>query len=194
MTVITPKTELAAVNIILRNDGEAPVSTLEEEGFSDAADALATLQEVSQAVQEEGWAFNTDFNRRFNPNTSGEVILPQDTLWVRTGAFSQSIRVVERGRRLYDLDRHTTEFLRPVYLDICQALPFEDLPSTTRTYLTVRAARVYQARATGSPQQNSFTAEDEFEARATFTKADYRARPRGFFRNPRNAQFMRRRP
>lgn len=194
MTPITPSTELDAVNVILKNDGEAPVSTLEEGGFSEASDALSTLREVSRYFQEEGWAFNTDYDRRFTPDINGEIILPQDTLWVRPGASTPSHSFVERGRRLYDMERHTSEFLRPVHIDICQAYPFEDLPSSARSLITIRAARVYQARATGSPQQNSFTEADEWRAQATFKKADYRARPRGFLRNPANVRFMRRRP
>lgn len=189
-----PITELDAVNIILRNDGEAPVASLDENGFSEAADAQAALEEVSRTVQDGGWAFNTDFDRKLSPDLNDEIILPADTLWVKPTYTDEAMTIVERGRKLYDLANNTYTFSQPVHLDICQMLDFPDLPSAARYYITIRAARVYQARATGSPTQNSFTEVDEMRAQASLKKADLRARPRGHFRNPAQSRVLIRRP
>lgn len=189
-----PITELDAVNIILRNDGEAPVAALEEAGFDEAADAQAALEEVSRTVQDGGWAFNTDFNRKLSPDLNGDIVLPADTLWVKPTYVDEAMTVVERGRKLYDLVDNTYTFTKAVHLDVCQMLDFADLPSAARYYITIRAARVYQARSTGSGSQNAFTEQDEMRAQAALRKADLRARPRGFFRNPAQSRLLVRRP
>lgn len=191
---LNPMTELEAVNIILENDGEAPVATLEENGFDEAARAQRVLREISRTVQDAGWAFNTDFERKFNTDINDEIVLPANTLWVKPTYVSQSLSLVERNRKLYDLERNSFSFTQPVYLNVCQFLDFVELPSAARYYVTIRAARVFQARGTGSFNQNSFTQTDEAMARASLRKADLRARPRGYFRNPANARLLVRRP
>jgi hypothetical protein len=190
----TPITELAAVNIILQNDGEAPVASLAEAGFEEAADAVAVLEEIARTVQDSGWAFNTDFNRKFTPDVNDEIVLPTDTLWIKPTNTSQSMSLVERARKLYDLLENSYSFTQPVYLDVCQMMDFPDLPSSARYYITIRAARVYQARGTGSGSQNQFTQQDEAMAQSALRKSDLRAKPRGFFRNPANARALQRRP
>jgi hypothetical protein len=190
-----PITLLEAVNIILANDGETGVSALDEDNeFSEAGKAEATLHEISRAVQTGGHGFNTDFERKFTPTVANEIELPASMLSVTPSGISESLYVVERGRKLYDLDANSYTFTQPVYLDVVNFLEWDDLPSAVRYYITVRAARVYQARNTGSPQQNSFTESDEARAEADFKKADRRMRKRGFFRNPRNTYGLRRSP
>jgi hypothetical protein len=192
--ILTPLTELEAVNIILENDGEAPVNALDDSGFSESGKAQRVLREISRKVQNKGWAFNTDYERKFSPNVSDEIELPTNTLKIKPTYLSQELRLVERGRKLYDLDNNTYVFTTSVYLDVVQMLDFEDLPATARDYVTIRAARVYQARVTGSGSQDGFTKDEEFEALSTFKSADRQARPRGFFRNPLNARLNLRRP
>jgi hypothetical protein len=192
--ILTPLTELEAVNIILENDGEAPVNALDDSGFSESGKAQRVLREISRKVQNKGWAFNTDYERKFSPNVSDEIELPTNTLKIKPTYLSQELRLVERGRKLYDLDNNTYVFTTSVYLNVVQMLDFEDLPAPARDYVTIRAARVYQARATGSGSQDGFTKDEEFEALSTFKSADRQARPRGFFRNPLNARLNLRRP
>ena len=192
--ILTPLTELEAVNIILENDGEAPVNALDDSGFSESGKAQRVLREISRKVQNKGWAFNTDYERKFSPDVSDEIVLPTNTLKIKPTYLSQELRLVERGRKLYDLDKNTYVFSTPVYLNVVQMLDFEDLPAPARDYITIRAARVYQARVTGSGSQDGFTKDEEFEALSTFKSADRQARPRGFFRNPINARLNLRRP
>lgn len=192
--VLTPLTELEAVNEILRNDGEAPVASLDESGFSEAADAYSKLTHATRQFQSKGWAFNTDYERQFTPDVSNEIVLPTNTLWVKPTLTSQSLRIIERGRKLYDLLNNTYEFTAPVYLDICQMLEFTEMPAAMRDYVTVVAARKYQAQSTGSGSQDAFSQEDEWRARATMKQADSRARPRGFQRTYQGQRFNTRRP
>lgn len=190
-----PLSLLEAVNIILANDGETGVSALDEDNeFSESGKAEATLHEISRAIQTDGHGFNTDFERKFTPTVGNEIELPASTLSVTPSGISETLEVVERGRKLYNLDTHSYTFTSPVYLDVVSFLAWDDLPSAVRYYVAVRAARVYQARNTGSPQQNSYTESDEMRAEAAFKKSDRRMRKRGFFRNPRNAYGLRRSP
>lgn len=190
-----PLTLLEAVNIVLANDGETGVSALDEDNeFSEAGRAEATLHEVSRTIQTGGHGFNTDFERKFTPTVANEIELPANTLSVVPSGISEHLYVVERGRKLYDLDANSYTFTQPVYLDVVNFLAWDDLPSAVRYYIAVRAARVYQARNTGSPQQNSFTEADEMRAEADFKKADRRMRKRGFFRNCKNTYGLRRSP
>ena len=58
--IITPLTELDAVNEILTSIGSDGVVTLEEiEQNIDASVADKMLKAVSQEIQQEGWDFNT---------------------------------------------------------------------------------------------------------------------------------------
>lgn len=190
-----PITLLEAVNIILRNDGEAPVAALEEgTTFSEAGDAEAVLHEISRTVQTDGHNFNTDLERLLTPDVSNEIVLPASTLSVTPVHTSSGLDVIERGRKLYNRSTNSYTFTAPVYLDIVEFLEWDDLPSAVRYYIAVRAARVYQSRNTGSPQQNSFTEADEMRAEAAFKKADSRMRRRGFLRNPTIVWGLRRRP
>lgn len=191
---LTPLTELEAVNEILRNDGEAPVASLDDSGFSEAADAYTRLTHATREHQTKGWAYNTDYRRQFTPDVSNEITLPTNTLWIKPTYYSQSLSLVERGRKLYDLENNTYEFNTSVYLDICQMLEFEEMPAAMRDYVTIVAARKYQAQSTGSGSQNSFTEEDEIRARARMKQADLRARPRGYQRTYQGQRQNIRRP
>lgn len=192
--VLTPLTELEAVNEILRNDGEAPVAQLDDSGFSEAAQAYTVLRHATREHQVKGWAYNTDYERKFTPDVSNEITLPDNTLRIKPTSESERLSLVERGRKLYDLDGNTYEFTAPVYLDIVQMLSFEEMPAAMRDYVTLVAARRYQASSTGSSLQNSFTQEDEYRARATMQQADYNARPRGFQRTRKGQRLNIRRP
>jgi hypothetical protein len=192
---LAPLTELDAVNMILRNDGEAPVDSLADSGFSEVADAQAVLVNISAEEQTRGWAYNTDYEVRLVPDAiSGHVTLSDDVLWVRPAAWSLGMDVIERGRKLYNLRTNSYVFTEPVTLDICRFYPFDALPAYARVHIAIRAARRYQAQGTGSPRQDSFTLEHELKAEANCLKADQRARRRGNFRRGRGLMAIQRSP
>ena len=51
-------------------------------------------------------------------------------------------------------------------------LPFTDLPESARHYITVRSARVFQARTVGSDALYQFSREDEQDALIGLKKAE----------------------
>ncbi len=161
---LAPLTELEAVNEILATGSESPISTLEENSIIDASLAMNTLRATSVEVQTRGWNYNTDEGLDLAPDQGGEVRLPRNTLKVDTTGASAGLNVVQRGLRLYNKTDKTYEFTAPVTVDITYGLDFEELPSTARVYITIRAARKYQDRYFGDPATHSYSQQDELVA------------------------------
>lgn len=171
-------TKLDAVNSMLFTIGESPVNTLEGGNVVDAVTAEQTLDTVSREVQSEGWAFNTEKHYPLTRQAfSPYVIYVPDTA-LHCDPSDKAANIVVRGNRLYDLDNHTFNFpdTPSIECDIVWLFPFEDLPETARRYITIRAARVFQAGAVGSDTLYSFTERDEYQARARFRKSNSRVR------------------
>jgi hypothetical protein len=172
--VLTPTTELEAVNTILSVIGEAPISSLQAgAAVADAVTAQQTLSEVNRSVQSKGWHFNTDKKITLSPEAfTGEVRVPSNCLRVDTVEDDREVDVVLRGSRLYDRVNHTYSFTRSLMVDMVVLLPFEEIPETARHFITIKAARVFQARAVGAETLFSFSQLDERDALVAFKKAE----------------------
>lgn len=166
--MLTPTTELEAVNRMLRSIQEAPVATLVNSTNVDALDAQATLLETSRAVQSPGFHFNREFNVTLVTDVDGKVPLPTNTMSVDLSEYGG--RMVQRGAYLYDREKHTFIIGAPVKVDITYLLAFDELPEPVRHYITVRAARQFQRQAIGSQTLEAFTQEAEQYARAAFLR------------------------
>lgn len=162
---LTPLTELEAINEILATGSDSPISTLDENTVIDASLAKNTLRATSVEIQSRGWSYNTD-NLDIEPDQDGHVRLPRNTLRLRTVGNSSGISCVQRGERLWNKTDKTYKFDNPVSLEITLGLDFEELPSTARMYITIKAARKYQDRYFGDPASHSYSKEDEMEAHA----------------------------
>ena len=165
----TPTTELQAVNQMLRAIGETPVSSLVDDFGLDVPSASATLSEISNAVQLEGWIFNTEYDYPLPRTTDGAISVPSNALnvdfdWRR----SSGLEPVVRGSRVYDRKNHTYVFDKGLTAKIIFGLPFDELPEAARYYISYRACRKFQDTQTGSSDLHKFTLRDEMTARATF--------------------------
>ena len=165
-TLLTPTTELEAVNVCLANIGESPVSAITGDITVDAALARDLLRQVTREVQTHGFYWNTELNYKLIPNTADNLALPANVLSVDTTGDDKNKDLVARGRILYDRVKHTYTFTEPVYVDIVVALGFEELPEIARRYIAVRAARIYQERVMGNGSISNFNTSDEDMARA----------------------------
>ena len=165
-TLLTPTTELEAVNVCLANIGESPVSAITGNITVDAALARDLLRQVTREGQTHGFYWNTELNYKLIPNTADNLALPANVLSVDTTGDDKNKDLVARGRILYDRVKHTYTFSEPVYVDIVVALSFEELPEIARRYIAVRAARIYQERVMGNSSISSFNTSDEDMARA----------------------------
>jgi len=172
-TTITPTTELEAVNLMLDVIGESPINSLNDSAVVDAVKAKAVLSEVSRAVQQKGWHFNTEKDYELVPTVfDKEIQTPANCLRVDTTGADKAIDVAQRGNRLYDRRNHTFKFDKSLKVDMVIALPFDQLPEAARYYITIRAARVFQARTVGSLDLYKFSVEDEKLALMDLKKAE----------------------
>lgn len=175
-------TRLDAVNSMLFTIGESPVNTLDG-GNVIAVTAEQALDRVSREIQSEGWAFNTEKGFPLTRQSDPEVFYVPDTA-LSCDPSDKDAKIVVRGNRLYDLENHTYTFpdTAQIDCDIIWNLPFDDLPETAKRYITVRAARIFQAGAVGSDTLNAFSDRDEFEAKARFRKANSRVRDKNLLK------------
>jgi len=172
-TVLTPTSELEAVNTILSVIGESPISSLQEgAAVADAVLAQTTLSEVSRQVQTKGWHFNTDKGIKLLPSSEGSIILPGNCLRVDSVADDFGVDVAQRGNRLYNRTTHTYTFDGEIQVDMVVLLPFDELPQAARHYITVKAARVFQSRTVGSDALFQFSSVDERDALLDFKRAE----------------------
>lgn len=165
-TVLTPTSELEAINTILSVIGESPISSLSDiSSVADAVTAQSILSEVSRQVQTKGWHFNTEKNFELSPDAfSKEIVMPSNALRVDPMGDDRETDAVQRGNRLYDRTKHTFQFSKSIKCDIVLLLPFDQLPQAARHYVTIKAARIFQSRTVGSEALYQFTALDEKDA------------------------------
>ena len=177
MVQLLKTTELEAVNTMLSAIGEAPVSSLENTELEDVAVAKNILNETIVDVQTTGYNFNTEYNFKINPDTSGNINVPNNAVYcdVSNRGTTSDKDLVLRGERLYDRENQTFTFTDAVYVDLILILPWDDLPQPARRYCTVKAARRYQNRVFGSDTLNGFTKVDENEALVVMEQADSRS-------------------
>ena len=171
--MLSPTTELEAINTMLSTIGESPVNTVEDTGNVDVVIARQILQTVSREVQARGWHFNTEINYTITPDSDGYLVLPKTVLKVDTVYPDSSKDVVVRGSRLYDREKHTYVFTDAVKVDMTILLTFDELPEVARNYVTIRASRIFQERVVGSDTLHAFNSQDE--ARAMVSLMEYEA-------------------
>ena len=171
--MLSPTTELEAINTMLSTIGESPVNTVEDTGNVDVVIARQILQSVSREVQARGWHFNTEINYTITPDSDGYLVLPKTVLKVDTVYPDSSKDVVVRGSRLYDREKHTYVFTDAVKVDMTILLTFDELPEVARNYVTIRSSRIFQERVVGSDTLHAFNSQDE--ARAMVSLMEYEA-------------------
>ena len=171
--MLSPTTELEAINTMLSTIGESPVNTVEDTGNVDVVIARQILQTVSREVQARGWHFNTEKNYTITPDSEGYLVLPNTVLKADTVYPDSSKDVVVRGSRLYDREKHTYVFTDAVKVDMTILLTFDELPEVARNYATIRASRIFQERVVGSDTLHAFNSQDE--ARAMVSLMEYEA-------------------
>jgi hypothetical protein len=170
----TPLTELDSVNIMLGAIGEAPVSTLNAGDLEEVSIAQSILKDTSHAIQEIGWQFNTERDYPLVPDVNGAITLAANIVRVDqdTDADSGDYDLIQRGTQLYDRKNHTAVFTATIKAEVVFLLPFSSLPPIARRYITLKAARIFQARHIGSDTLHAFTEEDERDAKMAFEEAE----------------------
>lgn len=194
MNVLSPMTDLEAVNRMLESIGQAPVNSIPATGISDAAKAFRQLTDAARDVQAVGYCFNSETGYTLSPTQeNGAVLLPDGVLDVDSTAPTDNFVVrahPESGQpALYDLTNHTFKFEADVTVNIVWGFPFNDLPQPAKSYIATAAARRFQAHIVSSTILDRFNAEDEDRAFLLLQRYERRCRDTNSFR--RNAGLQR---
>ena len=164
MAILTPTTELEAINMMLASIGESPIAALND-GLVDAEIASNYLNQISKATQLQGWAFNTLKDYTLTPDNDGYINLPLNTLKV---IVPGERRYTQRGSKMYDNESHTDVFSSSLTVDLVIALEFDQLSEALRQYLYMAAGRRFQDNMAAEPSIHSISKEDELRAKANF--------------------------
>lgn len=139
-------TELELVNHILKTLGQEKTPTLatQHPAVLDAREALASANKEFQGM---GWWFNREHNLKLLPDANGRVLIPNEALTFQVTQCvlerkmpNEKQRFVKRGKYIYDTVLHTNQLNVAVWVDICNLLTVEDLPSSAGSYLKHYAA------------------------------------------------------
>ena len=162
--MLTPMTELDAVNEMLSMVGEAPVNDVATTQLSEALLAKRVLENVSRATQAEGLNCNTVTNYQLNLDGNNKLPVPSNALSV--DPVDRTLDLIVHKGFLYKKDGLTNKFDKDIKCKVVFLMDFVDLPEHVRQYIAIRAARVFQKRVVGSADLHSLTQEEEVHARA----------------------------
>lgn len=160
--ILSPVTELDAVNEIIGSIGESPVNTLENPMNVDVINAIRILNLVNRQVQSRRWSFNTIDSYVLNPDVFTHKIRWSDNFLFIKGI--DRINYIKRGEYLYDATNKTSDFMSPIEVECVLLVPFEDMPEPMRQYITAKAAREFQVRYLGDQALTEEMARSEMEA------------------------------
>ncbi len=157
-------TKLAAVNIVLSNIGQAPVTEIDNDNPM-VVMASNTIDEVSNSIQSEGWVFNTERAYPFTPQADKKIRIPENVLQLDSPYLSPLELVIREGF-LYDKREHTYYFDQQLDLDVVWLVKFDDMPDAFKQYVIMRAANLFAGRSVGSAEAVKFGEKEEAQARA----------------------------
>jgi hypothetical protein len=173
--------KLTAVNVLLQSIGETPVNTLEETESVDVLSAVAAIDEVTLKLLTEGWHWNREYGLTLNPEEDGSIPLPSTCLFLGQAYWNGHrffpAPITERGRKLYDTENHTYTFTKAVEVDMLVHLEWEEMPEYARTYITIRAAQLFQGRLQSSSMVFRIQQDEVESARATIEQREAEANP-----------------
>ena len=164
---VTPgrTTLLDATNVLLRNIGEMPVNSLEDEQVQDARIAEQTLLEFHKEGQIRGWSWNREEQYPFERDAdTGEIEVPASTMSWLVDPYQENGRYVLRGTKVYDKKERTFKIdanNAPIEADVVWLLSWDECPEAYNRWTTIRSARVFSTRMLGSDSVTNYTAVDE---------------------------------
>ena len=170
---VAATTELECINIMLAAIGEAPVNSLTGTVPVDVRIAQSTLTEVNKQVQSEGWSFNTEIDVTLTRDGSNNIPLGTDVLRVDAQTHDHpSIDPIQRGLKLYDRKNNTFVFDEDIRCTVVYLRSFDELPEQARSYMTIKAARIFVDRLVSDQSLRTYTQEDEIRARSVLMETD----------------------
>ena len=171
---VAATTELEAINIMLAAIGEAPVNSLTGQVPVDVRIAQSTLIEVNKRIQSEGWSFNTEIDVTLpRHQITKQIELSTDILRIDANIHQHpTIDPIQRGLKLYDRLNNRYEFDEDLICTVVYFRPFTELTEPARSYINIKAARVFVDRLVSDDGLRTYTQEDETRARAILMETD----------------------
>ena len=152
---------LASVNVMLQMINELPISDdVELAEILEAQLASSVLIETKKEVLAEGWDFNQDKDYAFPQDSNGFIAIPANVLDIS----STDGDIIMRNWNLYSKKDQTSIFDEPQTMDVIWDLDFNTLTHPIRNFITIRAARKFQARTVMDTNVYGYTQADEEEA------------------------------
>ena len=199
-------TELSAVNSILGSIGQAPVTTLgavttdstpqgQEIVNTYANPQIAIihnlLMEVTKDVQNEGWHFNKQDNKKKSPDGNGNFLIPNNYLRydVHGGLYDRNLDVVRKNGKLWDNVRDTDVFTGDLYFDITYLLDFNDVPPAIQRYIIARASVRAATQLVSNPDLVKLLQLEEAQTRSTALEYDCEQGDHTFFGFPQESNY-----
>ena len=210
-TQLATDTELSAVNSILGSIGQAPVTTLgavttdstpqgQEIVNTYANPQIAIihnlLMEVTKDVQNEGWHFNKQDNKKVSPDSNGNFVIPNNYLRydVHDGLYDKNIDVVRKNGKLFDniADANGQDgyvFSGDLYFDITYLLDFNDVPPAIQRYIIARASVRAATQLVSNPELVQLLRFEEAQTRASALEYDCEQGDHTFFGFPQESNY-----
>ena len=205
-TQLATDTELSAVNSILGSIGQAPVTTLGAvttdvtnsgqeivNTFANPQIAIIhnLLMEVTKDVQNEGWHFNKQDNKKKSPDGNGNFLIPNNYLRydVHGGLYDRNLDVVRKNGKLWDNVRDTDVFTGDLYFDITYLLDFNDVPPAIQRYIIARASVRAATQLVSNPDLVKLLQLEEAQTRATALEYDCEQGDHTFFGFPQESNY-----
>lgn len=152
---------LSAVNVMLQMINELPVTDdTELAEILEAQLASSVLIETKKEVLAEGWDCNSDKDYEFPQDANGFIPIPANVLDIS----STDGDIIMRNWKLYSKSDHTAVFDEPQTMDVIWDLDFNTLSHPIRNFITIRAARRFQARTVMDTNVYGYTQQDEEDA------------------------------
>lgn len=162
---------LDAVNVLLQVINEPPLEN--EEDISEVLEAriaAGVLVEVKKEILGDNWDFNRDEGYELSPDVNGFISIPANVL----DLSSTDGDLIIREWKLYSKSAQSIEFDDVQTVDITWDIAFNNLTHPIRNYVTVAAARKFQARQIMDSPTYAYTKEDELKARMIARRSDAR--------------------
>jgi len=205
-TQLATDTELSAVNSILGSIGQAPVTTLgavTTDATNTGQEIVNTfanpqiaiihnlLMEVTKDVQNEGWHFNKQDNKKVSPDGNGHFVIPNNYLRydVHGGLYDRNLDVVRKNGKLFDNVKDTDVFTSDLYFDITYLLDFNDVPPAIQRYIIARASVRAATQLVSNPELVQLLRFEEAQTRASALEYDCEQGDHTFFGFPQESNY-----
>ncbi|MEE8385644.1 MAG: hypothetical protein V3S01_06990 [Dehalococcoidia bacterium] len=167
MSEIMSMSKLEAVNEMLYDIGERPVSTINGTARLDVIRAEATLDRVTREVCASGWWFNRE-ERTLTVDGSGQYLVASNIVSIdefeglgtsqpvnaTTGSPANFVvRTISGTRKLINtVDQVSTGYTDDLTVHVVVLLTFEQLPALVRHYIYAKASSDNALRAIGATE------------------------------------------